>query len=146
MSFDKTNSKAMANSCENKSEHLAQFANGYNLNFTCPSSLNVSGATVLSAGVTLSSTLNVANDISAMSNLYIKGNARLGDAITDTLSFYGVNATAQQAAITNLAIGNLSGSTNGTDQSTNINNGFNDVETKVNAILAVLRNLGFIAN
>ena len=93
------------------------------------------------------STLNMDNNnISNVGNLTVNGNTTLGNATTDTVGFYGGGGSTRQEAITNLSVDNLSGTTNDTDQAGNINNGFNAVETRLNAVLTVLRNLNLIAS
>lgn len=152
MSFDKTNSMAMSNSCENKSAFWAQFAHGLSLNFTCPATLTVVGACTALSNVNVDNNLTVEGssklngDISAMSGLYVRGNARLGDATTDFISFYGQPAVQQQSAVANVNISNMANPSDTVNITGEINTRFATVQTTVNNILTRLRNLGLISN
>lgn len=81
-----------------------------------------------------------------LNNLAVNGTTVLGNANTDTVGFYGSSGSARQGAITDLSVSDLSGATNSGDRSGEINNGFNAVETRLNAILSVLRNVNLISS
>lgn len=125
------------------------------------SSLSVASAVVATSTlsvantVVLASRLSVASDVVLAGVLSTAGNVLLGNAVTDTIGFYGVSAVAQpsgsgQAAITNSSGGSANGdlqavgATNLGDVSSAINNNFTELYVLVSAMRTALVNLGLI--